>query len=143
GVIRLWDPVAGTEVRELGGDLPDVNDFAFSPDGELLAMSVLGVGSVRIHDIASGRLHRECTLPPTMRSGAVYGLSFSPDGRMLAAGYEDFSVRLWEVASGQERSRFEGHRNAVLNVAFSPDGRLRASGSADRTVLVWEVAHEP
>jgi WD40 repeat protein len=141
-IVRLWDSAAGAEVRELGGDSADVNDFAFSPDGALLAMSSSD-GSIRVFDVASGRLQRECALPPARRLGGVYGLCFSPDGRMLAAGYDDSSVRLWEVISGQERSSLEGHRNAVLCVAFSPDGRRLASGSGDRTILVWDVMREP
>src|SRR5205814_5144864 len=71
---------------------------------------------------------------------AVGSLSFSPDGRLLAAGYSDGTVGLWELASGQERARFDGHRNGIASTAWSPDGTLLASGSSDRTVMIWDVA---
>ena len=66
-------------------------------------------------------------------------LVFSADGRTLASGGEDQTVRLWEVATGKERSRLVGHRGWVLSGAFSPDGRRFFSGSNDTTVLIWDV----
>ncbi len=67
------------------------------------------------------------------------GLAFSPDSRMLAEGGKDGSVRVWEVASGQERIRFERHGGPIMKLAFSPDGRRLASSSADTTALVWDL----
>jgi hypothetical protein len=46
---------------------------------------------------------------------------------------------LWELASGRERLRFEGHYSAVTCLKFSPDGTLLASGGSDRIIMVWDV----
>jgi parallel beta-helix repeat protein len=70
----------------------------------------------------------------------VRSVAFSPDGRLLASGSADDTIKLWEVATGREVRSLSGHTDDVYSVAFSPDGRLLASGSADDTIKLWEVA---
>jgi WD40 repeat protein len=69
-------------------------------------------------------------------------LAFSPDGRLLAsgAGFVESVIRLWEVPTGRETGRFEGHRSWVSSLVFWPDGRTLASASADQTIRIWDVA---
>jgi hypothetical protein len=70
-------------------------------------------------------------------------VAFAPDGRTLVSGHRDWTVRLWEVATGQERRRFLGHRGEVAHLAFAPDGRTFASAAMDQTVLVWDLWGRP
>ncbi|MDW8122985.1 MAG: hypothetical protein RMK62_11815, partial [Armatimonadota bacterium] len=69
----------------------------------------------------------------------VNSVSFSPDGTRIASGSDDNTVRLWEVATGRQVKRMEGHTDWVRSVSFSPDGTLIASGSLDGTIRIWRV----
>src|SRR5262245_61984647 len=76
-----------------------------------------------------------------LRHGSMVScLAFSPDGKGLASASYDRTVRVWDVATGQERRHFLGHETGVSEVAFAPDGRSLVSMAADRTIRVWEVA---
>ena len=64
---------------------------------------------------------------------------FGPDGRWLASGGADNSIKIWDVNSGRELRALTGHTGWVKALAASHDGRWLASGSNDRTVRVWDV----
>ena len=65
----------------------------------------------------------------------------SGDGKLLLTGGEDKTMRLWDLETGKEVRRFEGHTDKVRAVAFSPDGKQAVSGGlfSDPTVRVWDV----
>jgi len=70
----------------------------------------------------------------------VTSVVFSPDGKKLASGSYDNTVRLWDVETGQAIGlALEGHTDWVRTVVFSPDGKKLASGSHDNTVQLWDV----
>src|SRR5262249_24492552 len=71
--------------------------------------------------------------------GSFRSVAFSPDGMTIVATGLDQTIRLWEVASCQERRQFKA-KGVVYTVAFAPDGRTIASGGmGDYTVLLWDV----
>jgi WD40 repeat protein len=69
----------------------------------------------------------------------VFSVTFSPDGRLIASGSWDKTIKLWDVKTGEEIRTLKGHSELCHSVAFSPDGRLIASGSDDKTIKLWDV----
>jgi WD40 repeat protein len=133
GSLRVFDALKGTELKHIvfldlkpqGGAAmfvrtsgqADVHPLTFSPDGKTLAIFIAsqqvlvqgryevlpGTNCVRLFDVDTGKEMRKISMP----SGCtVHHLVYSPDGRLLISENMDKTVSLWEVASGQERSRF-------------------------------------
>ena len=67
-------------------------------------------------------------------------VAVSPDGRWIAGGLSDRTVRLWDAATGQVIDVLRGHSDLVMDVAFSPDGGELASASYDKTIRIWDLA---
>src|ERR1019366_6448572 len=76
----------------------------------------------------------------TGHDGQVNAVAAAPDGSRLATGSSDGTVRIWDVATGQERAVLTGHRGRVYTVAVAPDGSwLATGGPRDRTVRMWDM----
>ena len=134
-----WGLPEGALARLGKGSLSRGAGVAFSPDGTRLA--VTGSIGIWLYDARTGD---EVALLTGHKLHPVTSVSFSPDGQTLAGGSVDGTVRLWDVAKGQEQAVLEGHPEWVHSVAFSPDGLTLASGnggfSGDYAVRLWDVA---
>jgi WD40 repeat protein len=141
--LRLWDAATGRELLQLRGT-PRRPPFCatFSPDGKLVAAGIGGLTEQptgRLWDAASGELLHDLV----GRGGAVEGVAFTADGKSLAAGSWDGSLRLWDVRSGKQgrQLRDPTRLSSVASVAASPDGRLVAAAldGDDWRVVLWDV----
>ena len=70
----------------------------------------------------------------------VLTLAWSPDGKWIASGCVDGSVRVWDATTRRTQVTYYGHMSEVNTVAWSPDSRQVASGSSDGTVQLWDAA---
>ncbi|KAI9776900.1 MAG: hypothetical protein M1816_005003 [Peltula sp. TS41687] len=67
-------------------------------------------------------------------------VAFSAEGKLIASGSRDRTVKLWDAATGAPHQTLEGHSDEVMSVTFLADGKLIVSGSYDRTVKLWDAA---
>ncbi|WP_044210258.1 WD40 domain-containing protein [Coleofasciculus chthonoplastes] len=70
---------------------------------------------------------------------SVNSVSFSPDGKILASGSEDKTIKLWNLETGEAIATLDEHDSSVISVSFSPDGKTLASGSEDKTIKLWNL----
>jgi WD40 repeat protein len=137
--VKLWETETGQEVLTIRGHIEHPIHALFSPDGRRLA-SVGKDGLLIVWDATPFDAGREMhTRTLSGHAGIVYGVAFSPDGR-LASASADQTVKVWDGVTGQEVFTLRGHTDKVLCVAFSADGRYLASGGLDRVVRLWDAA---
>ncbi len=70
----------------------------------------------------------------------VSAVAFSPDGKFLAAGMDDQTIKIWEAATQKLVSTLQGHTGPVKAVAYSSDGKTLASGGRDGEVRLWDLS---
>ncbi|MFO0825460.1 MAG: hypothetical protein U0792_20460 [Gemmataceae bacterium] len=138
-LLRVWD--VGTGNVRFATDLDNtVTCLASSPDGRTLAVGVSDLGrgttnSIVMFDTATGE--QTCQLL-TQRKG-IYTLSFSADGKHLAAGFNG-AIQVWNLADRNLQRTIEGFERVVTRVAWSPGNKLIAAGTQDGQVWVWTLA---
>jgi WD40 repeat protein len=163
--VHLWDARTGREIKVLKGFKDGIASVAFSPDGKYAVLCGSGRWKgdtyvpatdygVRLWDVEQDRELSKLSTGPagpqtedasqsTARfqghSREVFGVDFAPDGKRVLTSSMDWTIRLWDVATGRELRQMIGHVNSVYKVKFSPDGRRALSCSADKTVRLWDL----
>lgn len=119
-----------------------ITGAVYSPDGKNIAVaSTLGI------TILNGGTLDEVLYFET--NASISSIAYSPDGKMLATGLNDNTVKTWQVSDGSLITSFESPKEKLIskdavkdrmtNLDFSPDGSLLAGGSSDNSVLLWSV----
>src|SRR5437870_2584437 len=73
-------------------------------------------------------------------TGLIYGVAFSPDGKLLVSAGADALVKLWDVTGQKELKTLKGHDGPVTGAVFTPDNASVLSIGFDRYLRVWSVA---
>ncbi len=124
----------------------------FSPDGQTLAITLSKTpsdNSRRVHaivlwDVRTGKIKHTLT----GHRNDVSSISFSSDGNTLASGGDDKTIRVWDLATGEEKlllsdpqwhQILSGGFGFVSQLSFSPDGRILASGISEGVIYLWDI----
>ncbi len=112
-----------------------VNDLELSPDGENIAIAMVGTSFIRV-------INTQSIYPMLDLQGhffRVNSLDYSPTGELLASASNDRRIGFWDVSSGSPLRLIPGHRDAVTQIEFSPDGSYLVSTSKDDLAIVWAI----
>jgi WD40 repeat protein len=106
--------------------------LTFSPDGRLLAFHL----KRDIHILDGLTLTAIQTVKAHQKQ--LNAIAFSPDSRLLLSASHDGTVRVWDAATGEARSRYDWEMGPVLSLAFSPNGLTCAAGGTRGQLVIWD-----
>jgi WD40 repeat protein len=141
-VVTLWDMTRGMELSTFAGT-GWVDAVALSRDGGTLASA--GNNTIFLWDTATGTKVRALAED---KENPVEAIAYSPDGKLLASGGFDKTIKLWDTVTDAPLRTLHGHTDPIHLLVFSPDGTRLASAcegalgmkTFDKTVRVWETA---
>lgn len=142
-IIRMWDAHTLKQIGKLNTRSGGVTSIAFHPDGETLAslngqfergMREGGDMTLRLWNV---RTRRQIAVAQNHNAG-IESVALSPNGILLASGYQDGVVGLWDMETRKRLRTLQNPKATVQSVAFSPDGRFLATGARDSARL-WDV----
>ncbi len=134
--VKVWDAWSGEKVLMLAGSSSQTGTVSWCPTSDRLATTYWE--NIIIWDATTGEPLQ------TMRGHAqkhfLASLAWSSDGRRLASGGADQTVKVWEPLRGAELLSLRGHTGDIDGLAWSPDADRLASASKDGTVRIWDTA---
>jgi hypothetical protein len=152
--LHFWDVASGDELRRLDGVIPadpnrksgasPVLALSYAPDGRTLAL--FADGKVLLIETATYKVRAQMIVAPPLDPRAeqmnelpVGAVAFSPDGRTLAVGLQDGTVRRFDIPTGRELPPLTGHSAGVVALAFAADGKTLSTFGVDQKLYVWSA----
>ena len=132
-IIQLWESETGILKHRWFSSLSNINSSSFSPDGQTIVIA--NNNTLELRDVETGVLKESL-----LSDEVINGVSFSPDGKIIASCTHQGNIHLWNTKTGHLIKMFKGHQGKTTVLAFSPDGKTLASVGEDNVVLVWNIS---
>jgi serine/threonine protein kinase/WD40 repeat protein len=148
--MRGWDPFTGRE-RNMGASpqLGAINSLALDATASRMAfggndynvkvMAIPSGSSAALSGIFGRKKIAGTSMQMSGHQAPVTAVAFNPNGRRLASGSTDGTIKIWDLQLGLEALTLHGHTNTVTALVFSPDGERLFSGGADGRIDVWDA----
>ena len=134
--VTIWNVDTKEEERVLRYHFAAVKRLSWSPDSQRL-VSVSDDGTSRVWNLGSTTEHSRLIFPGPASARIVV---HSPNGELVAGGFADKSIRIWDSVSGKQTHNFDSRTAAVKDLSWSSDGKRIVSVCSDNTVWLWDLA---
>ncbi|RKU28057.1 hypothetical protein C6497_10005 [Candidatus Poribacteria bacterium] len=155
---HVWDINTGElkqkiSVSPTNGHRASINSkVLFSPDGQTLAITLSDTSSdyskwsyiIVMWDVQTGKI--KDTL--SGHTNDITSIAFNPNGNRLASGGDDKTIRLWDLATGEQKLQISeplwyqilsAGNDFVTQLSFSPEGQILASGISEGVIYLWDI----
>ncbi|KAG7335813.1 hypothetical protein KOW79_000506 [Hemibagrus wyckioides] len=131
---RLWDIRAAQCKQTFYGHESDINAIGFFPNGNAV-ITGSDDSSCRLYDLRGDQ--ELTTYKDSSLMSGVTSLAPSLSGRLLLAGYDDFTCNIWDMLKAERVGTLSGHDNRVSCLGVTPDGMACCTGSWDSFLKIW------
>jgi len=153
--ILLWDLKNGNYLGSLNSHISSVNTLSVSPDGKTLVSGSshdkayenrdnMNYGAIdyeiilwdiqnmkKIRTFYDFRIHTH--------DDSIKILKYTPNGKMIVSGSDDYTIKSWDIETGECLNTFKGHCGSINTLAITSDSQTIISGSDDYTIKLWDI----
>lgn len=131
-LLNIWNLTTDKLSRTFLQPATNITCLAITPNTQVLVSG--GLDGLKLWDISTKR-----PLLNLLRYETVYSVAVSANGRLLASGMQDGTIKLWDLYTGKLITTFKAYSQPVSTIVFTPDSQIVIAGSNDGNIKLWNV----